>query len=576
MVESYNAFAAARDFHRARRAADLERVMARLTGRSTDLLSYEEVRRKLQATTTTPRGLQDVPLDAIVGSEGRYTDFTRTFLPKHDSDMERWTRVFVGTSDLEGLPPIEVYRVGSAYFVKDGHHRVSVARQMGFSHLQGRVYEVQTRVPLTPDIEMRDLILKAEYTQFLEQTGIDDLRPEAELSVTVAGQYDRLEEHIRVHRYFMGLDEQREISYPKAVAHWYDDVYLPVITVIRERGLLRDFPNRTETDLYLWLLEHRAELQQTLGWEVDTSAAALDLADRFSTRRERVVSRVGEQLLNAMTPSSLTTGPPPGQWRQERVKPRGFEPLFDAILVPMSGDEGSWLALEEAILVARREGGSLFGLHVLSKNDVEGVPLSIRERFEARCREAGVPGELVVEPGGVNDVICDRARWTDLVVVKLSYPPGNQPLARLSSGFRTLILRSPRPILAIPQEVRAPDSALLAYDGSLKAREALYVAAYLAIHWEIPLHVLTVLEEDQELAEVLWEAQGYLEGRSVRAAYSHRKGAAATAILETAESLDSDLILMGGYGLNPMLEVVLGSTVGQVLRESTRPILFCR
>ncbi|MFP4344053.1 MAG: universal stress protein [Anaerolineales bacterium] len=576
MVQSYNAVAAARDFHRARRAADLERVMARFTGRSADLLSYEEVRRKLQATTATPRGLQDVPLDAIVGSEGRYTDFTRTFLPKHDSDMDRWTRVFIATSGLEGLPPIEVYQVGSAYFVKDGHHRVSVARQMGFSHLQARVYEVQTRVPLTPDVEMRDVILKAEYARFLERTEIDDLRPEAELGVTVAGQYDRLEEHIQVHRYFMGLDEQRDVSYPEAVAHWYDNVYRPVIAVIRERGLLRDFPDRTETDLYLWLLEHRAELQQALGWEVDTRAAALDLADRFSTRRERVVSRVGEQLLNAVTPSSLTAGPPPGQWRQERVEPRGFEPLFDAILVPLSGDEGSWLALEEALIVARREGGKIFGLHVVAKNGGEPTALSLGERFEARCREAGVPGELVIEPGSVNDVICDRARWTDLVVVKLSYPPGAQPLARLSSGFRSLILHSPRPILAVPQEVRSPDSALLAYDGSPKAREALYVAAYLAIHWEIPLHVTTVIEEDQDLAEVLLEAQGYLESRNVRAAYSHRKGSAATAILETAESLDSDLILMGGYGLNPMLEVVLGSTVGQVLRESTRPILFCR
>src|SRR5690606_41196661 len=111
----------------------------------------------------------------------------------------------------------------------DGNHRVSVARSMGATHIQAYVTEVRTRVPLTPDIKPDDLIIKAEYADFLEKTRLDELRPEANLQVTVPGKYEILLEHIAVHRYFMGIDFDREIPYKEAVAHWYDEVYMPLV-----------------------------------------------------------------------------------------------------------------------------------------------------------------------------------------------------------------------------------------------------------------------------------------------------------------------------------------------------------
>ena len=264
------------DFRRARRRAALEQIMARLTGRSAALLSYGEVHRKLKAHGGGRRELKEIPLDAIVGSVGRYADFTRSFLPRQDSDEERWARVKVRVTDLGGLPPIQVYQVGEAYFVGDGNHRVSVARQVGATHIQAYVTEVRTKVPLSPNTQPDDLILKAEYADFLERTHLDELRPEADLSVTVPGQYRTLKEHIEAHRYFMGLEQEQEIPYAEAVGHWHDEVYWPVVQVIRGRGILRDFPGRTETDLYLWVSEHRAELEQKLGWEIDAEAAAAD------------------------------------------------------------------------------------------------------------------------------------------------------------------------------------------------------------------------------------------------------------------------------------------------------------
>ena len=439
--------AALADFRRARDRALMQDIWARLSGRSADLLCYEDVRRELKVGGITKRTLKDIPLDAIVGSAGRCSDFTRSFLPRQESDEQRWARVEMAMNTLSGLPPIEVYQIGQAYFVLDGHHRVSVARQFGASHIQAYVTELRTRVPLSPDVQPDDLVIRAEYASFLERTRLDELRPEADLGVSVAGQYRALEEHVEVHRYFMGLEQKWDIPYEEAAAHWYDTVYLPVVGVIRERGILRDFPGRTETDLYLWLGEHRAELAEGLGWEVRPEAAAADLAARRSPRPQRVVARVGERILAAVTPDEIDAGPPPGRWREDRVAARRDDRLFADVLVAVSGDEFGWQALEQALAVARQEGSRLLGVHVVrseagrNRDEVQ----AIRAEFGRRCEAAGVPGELVIEAGGVARKLCERSRWADLVVLSLAHPPASQPVARLGSGFRTLIRRCPRP-----------------------------------------------------------------------------------------------------------------------------------
>lgn len=565
---------AAQDFMRARRAAEAERFIARLTGRPIDLISYEAVQQQLRSQRLAPAGLHDVPLDAIIGSVDRYQDFSRGFLPWHDSYRERWARVKMATEGMMGLPPVELYKVGSAYFVKDGHHRISVARHIGSTHIQAYITEVDTPVPISPDLKMEDLVLKGEFAAFLVTTNLHQTRPEANLEVTAAGGYHELEEHIAVHRYFMGQQEQREIPLTEAAVHWYDTVYLPVAETIREHHLLKRFPERTEADLYLWLSRHRAELQESLGWEIDINEAASHLAVKSEPSIENRLNRIGTWLLNAVIPDSLESGPPPGQWR-ENLDDR--HTLFHNLLLPISGTEDSWQALEQAFEIARREvQSSLRGLHVTPEEGPQGDTAALRVRFEARCREMGFTGQLVIEKGNIARTICDRAQWADLVVVNLAHAPGTQPLERLSSGFRALVRRCPQPILAVPGEARPLNSALLAYDGSPKAQEALFVAAYLAARWQIPLVVLTVMESDRHFSETLSQAQRYLQARNLHATFVDDKGPASKAILLTAHKNNCDLIIMGGYGLSPVVEVVLGSTVDQVLRESTRPMLICR
>jgi hypothetical protein len=136
---------------------------------------------------------------------GRYADFTRSFLPKECVDAHRWARVEVAATGLVGLPPIEVHQIGEVYFVLDGNHRVSVASRLGATHMEAHVTELKSRVALSPDDQPDDLIIKAEYTELLERTGLHKIRPHADLRLTAPGGCRLLEEHIQVHHYFREL-----------------------------------------------------------------------------------------------------------------------------------------------------------------------------------------------------------------------------------------------------------------------------------------------------------------------------------------------------------------------------------
>jgi len=569
---------AVRDFRSARQRASLQRVMARLTGRPAELLSFDQVRETLRGTSTLPRGLQEIPVDAIVGSVGRYTDFTRSFLPLSDSQGERWARVKAIAEGQTGLPPIEVYKIGEAYFVRDGHHRVSVARDVGAKAIEAYVTEVEVKIPLSPDASPEDLILKAEYAGFLERTRLDVVRPEADLSVTEAGKYPLLEEHIAVHRHFMGLELQREVPFAEAVGHWYDQVYLPVVSVIHAQGLLRDFPGRTETDLYLWVMEHRAELEASLGWTIDPDQAAAHLAAEHSPRAGRVAERLSEKLFSSVIPEELSAGPPPGEWRRQRERLGDDDRLFDDILVPLRHDAMGWEALNQGIEVARRETARILGLHLIARPedaDTDSVR-SLAAEFERRCSEAGVESGLAIDVGPAARKICERAAWTDLIVISLAHPPAPQGVARLASGFRKLVRRCPRPVLAVPRTASGVGKILLAYDGSPKAREALYVAAYMGSAWRADLGLVVVDDKEQDNRPALEDAMRYLEDRGLEATEMSVRGEAAESILASAEAFGADLIAMGGYGANPMVEVALGSVVDEVLRRSDVPVLLCR
>lgn len=566
------------DFRRARRRAALRSVFARWAGNSPRLLSYEDVRRKLKARETAKIELKEIPLDAIVGSVGRYDDFTRGFLPRRDSSEGRWAGVKVAVTGLGGLPPIEVYQIGDAYFVLDGNHRVSVARDVGASQIEAYVRKMDTKVPLSPDIQPDDLLIKAEYAEFLDRTSFDEIAPQIDLTVTLPGRYPVLLDQISAHQDHLNKTEDRKVSLREAAAAWVQQVYAPTVEVIRQQGLLRDFSGRTETDLYVWMSQHTADLERELGWEVKRESVASNLAAQSSPRLIRRFSRAKKKVFDALTPDPLDSGPAPGIWRRDQLGVRGRENLAANILVAVSGEEHSWSAVDQALIVAQREGARLQGLHVVKSEDqVEGEKAkAVRVEFERRTDEVGVSGRLAVEVGGVARKICERARWSDFVVVHLAHPPGTRTIARLGSGFRTMILRCPTPILAVPRSISPMNHAILAYDGSRKAKEALYLSTYLASRWNISLVIVSVAEAKRVTEETLREAQSYAERHDVTPVVVSKKGDVAEAVLQTANETKSDFTVIGGYGHSPVIEAALGSAIDHILRESDRPVLICR
>ncbi len=245
------------DFALARTRAFFRDVLAFLTGRPNRLLAFDEVAARLHIGGPIYQGVRPVRLDQIIGSVQRYLDFDRALLPAQGHTADRWRRVNRAWYEDLNLPPVRLYQVGEVYFVVDGHHRVSVARQQGEEYIDAEVRECQVKVPVTPDLRPEDLEILGARVEFLERTHLDDLRPEAQIEVTILGGYERMLEHIAVHRYYMGLDLMRDISEAEAVAHWYDTVYLPVVQVIREGGLLAAFRERTESDCYLWVMDRQ-------------------------------------------------------------------------------------------------------------------------------------------------------------------------------------------------------------------------------------------------------------------------------------------------------------------------------
>lgn len=284
------------DYGRVRRRAWFRDVVARLAGRSNQLLSYEAVRQSLKLGGPIYRGVKTVAVAQIVGSVDRYRDFDDVFLPKQDSTANRWKSIARAFYNDVDLPPVRLYKVGSAYFVMDGHHRVSVAREQGIEFIDAEVQEVISRVPISANLKAEDLRILHEYRRFLERTRLDEIRPGQHIRFTVAGGYQQIVEHIATHRHYMQLEQQREVSDAEAVADWYDHVYLPVVEVIRTNSVLDDFPNRTESDLYLWIVEHLYFLRET---EQDTSVAqaAEDYADQYSEKSIKRLVRGFSQAL---------------------------------------------------------------------------------------------------------------------------------------------------------------------------------------------------------------------------------------------------------------------------------------
>ncbi len=275
---------AKQDFDSALRAGFWRSVISWFTQSPNTLLPYDEIRKSLPLSNQHYIGLRQVAVNQIVGSVSRYNDFDRAFLPRHTHIQGRWMSIDRAHLTDVLLPPIEVYKIGETYYVKDGNHRVSVARKKGQYYIDADVIEVDTPVPIDSSVDVDELIRRLEQADFLERTHLRELRPDIDVRLTVPGGYERILEHISVHRYFLGMHAQDDVSWHDAVIGWVDQVYLPLVQVIREYKILKEFPQRSEADLYLWIIEHLWYLREEYHSDVSLETAATHFAGKYSRR----------------------------------------------------------------------------------------------------------------------------------------------------------------------------------------------------------------------------------------------------------------------------------------------------
>jgi hypothetical protein len=245
------------------------------------LLSFDEVRSTLGAVEQAYLGMRVVPVAKIVGSVGRHREFDRAFLPSKPSLGGRWKKIDQAVLRAEELPPVSLYKIGDAYFVKDGNHRVSVAHQQGIEMIDAEVVELRSRVPVDSALTARDLLHKLEHRHLLERLPLDSVLPEMKVELSDIADYRRLANHIEAHGFRLSQHRGQYVSPGEALRDWHEHSYAPIATMIRKERVLDAFPSRSELDLYLWIVEHRERLAlEGRDESVTPSAAKEDILKR--------------------------------------------------------------------------------------------------------------------------------------------------------------------------------------------------------------------------------------------------------------------------------------------------------
>jgi hypothetical protein len=254
------------DFGRARRQRALSRLAARLRREPGDvnvILPYEEVIEALGFQSERSIGLQSIPLDSIVGTVDRAREFDRSFRPTSTRGRQRWESIALAQRTGTAMPPIDVYRVGELHFVKDGHHRVSVARAQGRDTIDAYVTEVTTRVGPEREIRLADLPLKSHERLFFERVPLpDDLRPHIRPSNRSA--YACLAEGVEAWGFRTIQATGELLSREQVAERWYHEEYEPVVEMLKEAGVCS---HGSESDAYAAVVTLRYLLLRTHEWD---------------------------------------------------------------------------------------------------------------------------------------------------------------------------------------------------------------------------------------------------------------------------------------------------------------------
>ncbi len=269
------------DFSRARRSQLLAGLARRLRREPDDvalILPFDEVIEALGMSGEVHLGLKTISLDSVVGTVDRTRDFDRGFRPTTPRVRGRWQRIAAAQRRGESFPPISVYRVGDLHFVRDGHHRVSVAKSLGREDIEADVTEVRTQIGTGEALRLVDLPLKDHERLFHERV---PLEPESHARIRPSDPwvYGRLAEAVEAWG-FRVMQERREYMDREEIARlWFEEDFLPVVETLRAGAFVRS--SETESDAYIRVVSSRYELLRTHEW----SGEILDRLQGVERRR---------------------------------------------------------------------------------------------------------------------------------------------------------------------------------------------------------------------------------------------------------------------------------------------------
>ncbi len=254
------------DFLRARRRRVFAQLSALLRLEAGDvevMLSFDEVVDALGRVGERDLGLRSIPIDTVVGTLDRHKEFDRAFRPTSSRARARFERIAEAARRGVALPPIDVYRIGELHFVRDGHHRVAVARAQSLDTIDARVVEVLTQVATGGAITLADLPLKSHERLFHERV---PLAPDARdrLALTDPIAYGTLAEGVEAWGFRLSQAEERYLDRAQTALRWFTEEYVPVVAVLREAELIGK--RETETDAYLRLSSERYRMMRTQEW----------------------------------------------------------------------------------------------------------------------------------------------------------------------------------------------------------------------------------------------------------------------------------------------------------------------
>lgn len=288
------------DFTRARNKALFNEIQHLLTPEEASMISLNAVRKIIKTQSEIYIGMKVIPINKIIGSEGRYKDFDNQFFPKRSIIKERWEHVDEAVIKDIVLPPIKVYELGGLYFVRDGNHRVSVAKAKGVEFIDAEVISLQTEIRLSPVRTLQGMmkqIIAWEKRNFYFETSFGDITDYWVLDFSTAGQYDLIYEHILTHKYFINLNKSEEITMEEAITSWFNNVYLPVVHTIKKYKIMKYFKKNTICDLYVWIIKSYDELKKKFGEELPLDEIVNDIKREKKFSWLRKIQNLTKRLL---------------------------------------------------------------------------------------------------------------------------------------------------------------------------------------------------------------------------------------------------------------------------------------